>query len=404
MDGDKDDSYYKIEPIVKKLLKLREVEYNKESLTKKYTKAKIIIKDILKLLVKSKDFLINRPFWNELHDRMVYYYEYQNNINIKKKLPLLRGNRHNEFSKWYYKLPNKPKNTSLLHFDTHDDMGLIEDNKVIKNKKVDVSLMLQNGCNQINYPVTCILLQQNIDHIVWLLPKWVYDNDYSTDQYLVKCSNKTKSICDKNDLVFLRSNKSKKDDYMLNGDIILVDEKHLTPSLYNFYHKFMFDRIHTDKKSGWLKLSKKIQNMNNTNFILDIDLDYFVTNGDKVSRSIYMEDFNDLESDYRAHGEPGMYVPRNSYTDDISMKYQKLLNKEVNMIEKRVKIFLDGCKILKKNGLKVSMINFSDSAPSYFSGFPETAILSNNYVPKYYVPYIHYLLINGLEKIFGKLF
>lgn len=404
--GDYDKKSQNIKPILINLYRLRHIEHSNLILSKKYAKAKPLINKTTSLLIKYKDFLSHRPLWNELHDCMVYYYDYLNLVNLNQSIPLFRGNLHNEFGEWYYKLYKHTGHYiigSLLHFDTHDDMGLLDNKNIIKNKHVNVQLMSTNGCNQINYPVTCLLLNKKLNHIVWALPKWTYDHDYSTDQYLVSCKKNIKGIAHKNDLIFLRPNNSIHDQYLAKSDIVVVNQKYLNPTFYNFFHKFKFDRIHTNLLTNWHTLAHNIINMNHNTFILDIDLDYFVTNGDIVEKTIYMNDFNDLQSDIRSHGEPPMTLPRDAYTDNISLKYNKLLQKEFKAINVRLKTFIKGCKILKHYKLYPVLINFSDSTPSFFSGNPYRATFNNNYTPKYFVPYIHHFLIKELNKLYDKL-
>lgn len=130
--------------------------------------------------------------WEELHDRMVFYYDYLNEINTKKKLPLFRMTLHNEAAKFWLSCKNRGiLDGPLLHFDTHDDSGIPPSSKYLLDKdgSLDENGINQGGCGQINYPVTCLLLTKSVNHIIWGMPNWVYDNDASYKQTLV-CTKK----------------------------------------------------------------------------------------------------------------------------------------------------------------------------------------------------------------------
>ena len=379
-----------IKPIIEKLYKLRCIEYSNNETSTKYKKAKHLLNYVGDSLTERNDFLLFRPMWDELHDRMVYYYDYLNKRNLSNKIPLFCTTLHNEAVKWWLEAKKRNKlNGTLIHFDTHDDMGLPDTSEYLlkNNKTLNTNGIIKGACGQIYWPVTCILLSKQVDHVIWALPKWVYDDDKGFNQAL---------ICDGENIEYIRSKKEKKDKFRLEGDVFLVNEDQLNPNLYTFYHPHRLNRMKLATKAGWNKLEKMMQT---DKFILDIDLDFFVTNGDKSSVSKYRKDFTDLESTGRVHGLPGMINPRKLYDDDKSREFSKQLKKEVKLIKKRVEIFLDGLKILKENDIKPSCINLSDSTCSLFSGNYKRAVFTNEYTPKYYVPLLHNLLLDGFEKL-----
>lgn len=379
-----------VKPIIEKLYKLRCIECSKNEMAKKYKKAKPQIDSILESLIERNDFLLFRPMWEELHDRMVFYYDYLNKRNLSHKIPLFCTTLHNEAVKWWLEAKKRDKlSGTLIHFDTHDDMGLPDTSEfLLKNgTTLNENGIIKGACGQIYWPVTCILLSKQVDHVVWALPKWVYDDDKGFNQALV---------CNENNIEYIRSKKEKKDKFRLEGDVFLVNEDELEPELYTFYHPHRLDRIKLATKSGWNKLEKL---MTTNDFILDIDLDFFVTNGDKASLTKYKKDFTDIESTGRVHGLPGMINPRTLYDDDKSRAFDKQLKAEVKLIKKRVEVFLNGLKMLKEKGIKPSCINLSDSTGSLFSGCYKRAVFTNEYTPKYYVPFLHKLLLDGFKKL-----
>lgn len=379
-----------IKQIIEKLYKLRCIECEKIEINKKYKKAKPLINSSLEILIERNDFLLFRPMWDELHDRMVYYYDYLNERNLSHKIPIFFTTLHNEAVKWWLAAKKRNKlSGTLIHFDTHDDMGLPDTSKyILKNDSIlDENGIIKGACGQIYWPVTCILLSKAIDHVIWALPQWVYDDDNGFDQVLV-CNNKT--------IEYIRSKKENKDKFKLEGDIISVPEKELNPDLYTFYHPHRLDRIKLATKTAW----RKVENIIDTNkFVLDIDLDFFVTNGTKASLNTYKRDFTDLESTGRVHGLPGKTTPRSIYDDKDGKTFNKNLQNEVKLIKKRVQIFLNGLQQLKDNGITPSCINISDSTCSLFSGNYKRAVFTNEYTPKYYVPLLHFLLLEGFHNL-----
>ena len=381
--------------IVKDLYKLRQIEHSLIDESKKYSKSKTIIRNVTQNLINTNNYVAFRPMWEELHDRMVYYYEYLNNSNLNKSMPLFRETLHNDVVQWWLECKNKGKlSSTILHFDTHDDMGLPSTSKyLLKNGSLYEQGIKDGSCGQIYWPITCILLSKAVDHVIWCTPKWVYDDDGSYEQTL---------ICEKDtdEFVYLRDKTQPKDNYRMKSDVLLVNDINDSKK-YKFYSFHHFDRVKSSTQKGWNKLSKKIKK---STFILDIDLDFFVTNGDKISNKKYKEDYDDIESIGRVHEVPGIIIPRATYDDPYSKKVIKDLNKETKLIHKRIDIFLKGLKTLKDKNIVPSCINISDSAPSFLSGNISRAVFTNQYTPKYFIPLLYSLLIQGLHDLYGKTF
>jgi hypothetical protein len=393
MNTEANNKYNKgLAEITGNLYQLRKIEYSSRSMKYKYRVAKPLLERVTQLLLKKKNFLLYRPMWNELHDRMVFYYDYRNKKNLNKSIPLFSITLHNEAVRWWLLYKKKGHlSSTLLHFDTHDDMGLPETKKglLTAKGKLDYKNIRKGSCGQIYWPVTCMLLSEGIDNVIWCIPSWVYDTNLSNiEQALVHYKKDDK-------FAYLRSEGSKKDDYVLDVDIIPDIDK--TTDM-DFYQSHKFSRLKVTTTNGWARLSKNIGS--ESKFILDIDLDFFVTNGDAYSTEEYKDDFGDLESTGRVHGVPGITVPRAAYEDDASQHLTNKLNKEFGLIKKRVKIFLDGLRLLKKRGQTPCCISIADSAPSFFSGKASRAVWTNSYTPKYFIPVLRYLLSEGLRNIY----
>lgn len=404
-----------IRPMVNNLELLRAIEHDDDTtLATKFKLAKPLIDQTLDLLTKDPpNFLLHRPLWDELHDRMGHYFHYLNTYNLKhSKIPLIRTTLHNRFASWYYRGQPEKYGSILLHVDSHDDLQAPDpDGTVLPDTaEVDTEGMAHGACAQINFTATCLIMSKHVHSYLWLIPQWVYDNDYQAQQYLTYDHQRQK-------LQFHRTKNQPKDPYLYDAETDLITKKTLhsmqtDPSQRYQMIPFQLNRIHIEKSAGWKKVKRTLDQRlktlkvkstpKNRKFILNIDLDYFVTNGDKHSRDQYKQDFDDLQSSLRVHGLPGIRTPREMYTDRRSRAFAKRLDRERKAIDDRIVIFLLGLKNLKAHGYTPGIIGLAGSTPSFFSGDIETAVYTNNYTPKYFVPYIQSRLIKGFQGLYGK--
>jgi len=394
MTTEANDKYNKgLAEITSSLYELRKIEYSSRSMKYKYEKSRPIADKVTKLLLKKKNFLLYRPMWDELHDRMVFYYDYRNKKGLSQDLPIFSTTLHNEAVRWWLRYQKKGHlSNTLVHFDTHDDMGLPDTYKglLTAKGKLDYNNMMKGSCGMIYWPVTCMLLSKGVDNVIWCLPSWVYDTNFSTDEQALVHYRKEDRFA------YIRPEDGKKDKFAY--EVELVPDLEKTNDM-SFYQPHEFSRLKVTNPKGWDRLSHAIGD--NDRFILDIDLDFFVTNGDSYSKEEYKHDFGDIESTGRVHSTPGITAPRAAYEDKESQKVIKKLNKEFGLVKKRVNIFLTGLKVLKRRGQIPCCISIADSAASFFSGSTLRAVWTNSYTPKYFVPALRYLLEDGLKKIYS---
>ena len=371
------------------LTKLDKIRWGPGEMRVKYSKAKPLIADATRILLGLKNFLTTRPIWVALHERMAQYYDYLNNINMGKAIPLFRVTLHNEVVPLWIKAKDRGKlKGTLLHCDTHDDMGTPEnpDQLVTKRGGLRVSAVNKGACNRIYLPVTCLVLDGSISDVIWAFPKWVYDNDAAYTQAIV--------LTKEREFKWIRPDYSPKDEFL--GDVEIVPEKKMNRSLYSIFREIEFHRIKASSAKGWTKI---LEALPGKHFILDIDLDFIVCNGDLFSKSEYMNTLGDIQSHGRVHEFPPITTPREMFQhqDDVV----GMLNRELHYITQRINTMLDGLEKLKKHGKVPSVINLSDSSASFYSGDPERAVITNQYCPGYFVPYIHFMLIPGLHRLYG---
>jgi hypothetical protein len=140
----------------------------------------------------------------------------------------------------------------------------------------------------------------------------------------------------------------------------------------------------------------------NKNYVLDIDLDYFVSNGTKLNKKNYFEEPYDVASFDRTKtiifNENN---PRNfgEQTDEL-LDFEENLKMEIKEIDKRVKKFFKLISSLKNKGYIPSYISICDSTNIEFSYCRECNTQSNGYVPTNLGLYINSVVYNGLVNIF----
>lgn len=408
-DDAKEKMNKKVHPVLLQLYELRDIENKKIPMNQKLKQASKRIVSSVNQLAKINDYLLYRPLWEELHDRMVYYYRYINDKNVNSKIPFFQTTMHNETVYWWKKAQDKKKLKGVLvHYDSHPDMNVPPHSaeKIVCKKNITFNEFFRYSiCGEIGSPVTCLLLMKASNNVIWGMPNWLYDENGDYTQYLVSCKDQRKSkVCSKHEMTYLRSDKSPKDPWGIeeHNSIKRVPEEIIKPENFGFFHKFRYNRLHFDKVDTW-KHMEKIMGKEKY-FILDLDLDFFVCNGLKISKKEYMKNFQDIRSFYRTDGMPEIYNPRMQYQNAIANKLKRSLAKETLEIKKRIRKFLTGLKYLKSKGKVPSVINLSDSTPSLFSGDINKAVFNNHYTPKYFVPLIHVLLITGFHKLYGNSF
>ena len=139
-------------------------------------------------------------------------------------------------------------------------------------------------------------------------------------------------------------------------------------------------------------------------YILDVDLDYFVCNGIKFDKS-YCDTPFDLQSDYRTKEISfNQNVPRNRSEKTLELlSYEKSLLREIEKINKRIKLFLRLINNIKKRGLIPCYISICDSSNVLFQNCKNCNSTSNGYVPMNLALYVHTKVVDGLTKIFKSL-
>jgi len=354
------------------------------------------VDDLFDYLMKNRNHVRHYKYWVRLYSLSTHLYRVDNYKRYIGKIPVYKMTKHNfALANWINELLENDCET-IIHFDTHADMNyIIDSNKIMKkfkqiDKKGDVKPYisdLEKLVWDIGSPVTGLLYYlsqytKNDVKVLWAVPKWIPEKQLSPLEDVIKKPFNKKNI-------YLRNNDSE------NTIEYSVNKK--KNSLLEF--SFISQRFDN------LKKYKEVVNfVDHRNFILDIDLDYFVSNGTPYSKINYLEGTYDVSSDKRVSNQFFSLIektPRDPFDSDDYFKYVKDTEVEIKAIEKRVVDFTKGLKYMKKEGLNPIAITISDSTSVDFSNCGGCHSNYNEYVPQNYALWLHKLVYSCLEDIYG---
>jgi hypothetical protein len=348
------------------------------------------IDKIYDILIKRKKFGLDQDIWSELHFLSVYMYPYVKTIG---NIPCTMVTKHNHILPFYMMQNIDKENTTILHFDTHPDMNPVKNNDKLPElyeifKKTN-NLNIIDKCQEIVWDIGAaisgVFFTTGIQNYIWCTPSWIPDKNINSQFFIRK---------NKNELILSTNDNKLYDDP-------LVDVNY-TSKIENNTRKYCkFQTMESNNKTNLKNLIDIIGN--SKKYILDIDLDYFVCNGVKLNLSEYMKDPYDVASYYRTKTIIiNENSPRNMYDkSDVLSQYEKDLKKEIVMINKRIKKFLNLIYSLKRKNYIPTQISICDSTNLSFSLCKKCNSISNGYMPKNLAYYVHNEIFTGLENIFS---
>jgi hypothetical protein len=370
-----------------KIYSLKEYEFDKNNIYSK--KHHDLFNQLLNILLKKKKFGLYQNLWTELYFHSIYFYSTINKIG---NIPIKIVTKHNNILPFYMDQNLQKIKTTIVHFDTHPDMNEVKNSanlphiykKYLETKNDSYKKEAQKIVWDIGSAISGVLFTTGIQNYIWCMPSWIPDKNINTTYFLKK---------NKNEIV------------AYTNDELLIDDE-LCDINYTSKHndvekECIYSKIQTGKPSKNI-VKNIIKNINNNKYILDIDLDYFICNGQKLNIKSYMKEPYDLESFYRTKKIiVNQDNPRDSSENTTELeRYEKQLAIEVRYINKRIKYFLNIISSLKKKGFIPSHISICDSTNIEFFKCHNCNSISNGYVPTNLALYVHTKVFNGLIKIF----
>jgi hypothetical protein len=342
---------------------------------------------LLKSLLKRKKFAIDQHLWEMLYYQSVYFYKNSHKI---KNIPIYYVTKHNQILSFYMSKKIHKLNCTIIRFDTHSDINDIKDShklpmfyqKFLETGNKNYIEKAQKLVWDIGAAKSGVIMTTGAKDIIWCLPKWVPDEEIQIE-YFIKENKKSLSLQSADD--------------NSEFDMVRIDK---VPKKYKDELK-IYKKIQINSKHNYLEKIKNLISKNGNKYILDIDLDYFICNGDKFNKSYFQEPF-DLESNYRTKT---LYINQNSPRDKNHNSeqltiYTQQLNREIKKINKRINQFITLIRNLKKSNLYPCLITMSDSSNVMFGDCVNCNTVSNGYVPSHLALYVHHIVVNKLKKLF----
>ena len=326
-------------------------------------------------------------YYEFLYDKYTLLYRYINKNNIVNisNIKTIFISSHHEACEWIFKEFTNDKIPTILHVDSHPDLNPYYN----PNKLFDIKNNINNNEN-IKELYTDIL-SNDIGSVIapsinpykynggfyWLIPKWVPNKNIEKGIFTQIIKNNANEEC--TNIIWDGDSKDLDDN---DHDTVI---KNLTP--INCNSAYVDD---------FFKFNHHIEN----GYILNIDLDYFVTAGEH--NSIY---------DPVSHNRTTIDSQRIKKDAFYSMKKNKEINNEINIIRKRIDHFIILIRKLKNINKIPSFIILCNSSQRNINLFHEPWFDVNNniyslmdshneYTPKYLSIWLQHTLLMHLKEIF----
>jgi len=420
----------------------------------KYVIVKPMITDMFRILWKRKEFVKDRIFWEEMYHISTYFYKLFNTHPSHDigGIPTVRVTKHNDAA-WFWvhimrekKWNMDPSSTryvgTLVHVDTHCDDNAIQypivlrkvGKRVLDGKATEHDWKVYRTLAwDIGAAVTAFQVMTRARDWFWIYPQWIRHKENDMDVVLGLFHPHARLR--QNDPPLLKKMYKKRDRLVSNAfynvsdfslrdvpkmvdgpetELIKVsrtdaplkeemDEETLKEAHPRFAQVFAAlepavfraRKPHTPRQ--WREIGEELS----PRYILDMDLDYFCSNGKDPYKKSYEKETYDVHSFGRVDVPNFSRFPRSMTDGDhvIEMAGKKV-KREVKMVRQRIVEFLRGIRLLKRMGKVPSIISLSDSTGVNF-GEKEYFSFGNEYLPRYFALFVHMFLIDGLKRIFG---
>jgi len=371
------------------IIELTKIEFSDTS--SQYSKEHYdIFNSLFQTLLKRKKYAFDFNLWKELYYHSIFFYPTINKIG---DIPTVLVTKHNHILPFYMKHNIGNIDTTFLHFDTHPDMNIVKNSinlpeynsKYLETKNKAYIDKAENIVWDIGAAISGVILTTGIQNYIWAMPEWIPDPYLKTTYFLHENKN----------TIGLYSNDPKIEDNNLVDLTYTNRFKNMDKSEKNYI------KLQTGKENNSKIITNLLKEFTHE-YVLDIDLDYFVCNGEKLKKKPYFKDQYDVSSTNRTQTIIfNQDNPRDFYyKSDELIKFQSELDKEVKLIKQRIKKFLTLINQLKNKGVIPSHISICDSTNIEFNLCRKCNSLSNGYVPRNLALIVHYNVVNGLKKIF----
>jgi hypothetical protein len=377
------------------IYQLRRYEYG--DVDKYSQNHKTLLEKQIARLMERKNYLVDIDIWREIYERSICFYPFCTDI---AGIPCSLITKHNYILRDFMKRNLHLSNDTLVHFDTHDDFNTVDGNKILpelyrkylQTKKETFIQEAQDIVHDIGAAVSGLLLTTGNRDNVWVVPNWIPDKNGSLS-YFMRVNKKSITFVTNDPHHVNFKGKLKEDSF---SDVrVKVPEG----------EKRIYGKYQVTNNAKWRKNISHLRDAiarNGRTFILDIDLDFFVSNGEELTDE-YFHDGQDVKSDLRVQEtEVNLENPRDAFEKtDKFLNLKKKMNKEVAAITDRIKNFQRTLKFLKDDGFVPSLINICDSTNVEFvTNCAACTSTCNNYMPKHLALFVHTKVRDLLEDLY----
>jgi len=330
----------------------------------------------------SEAFLRYSHIFEELNDRLAFYYRIinKNNFHQIANIKMIQVSEHHQAVEYVYREFDTCLDT-IVSFDSHPDTNAVKDDLLFYRscltcKDFDYKTVHQlyqkmnNDCGAVLTPM--LLPYERNQGVIWVYPEWFQASEFTRNAFIR--SHDGISYLDLTNTHF----DSDEDLIVMPHTDNMIQVKFLTSYIQN-----LLDH------SQWIS----------NQYILNIDLDYFVAYGMEV---VHDELTEDRMSSFRTDIDFARAIKDGPYANNKLYE----LDGEIFLIKKRIYNLLQAVKTLKAIGKLPSLIIVCDSTRVDFSSVSshwhnKIDLLGMEFTPKYLVFWLRQVLLEGLQEVLG---
>lgn len=374
------------------IFKLRVLSYEN-----KVQEFKALLNDLSGRLFKRAMYAVDAKLWKEVYFSAVWLYPQTKTLgDVPNGIPITLVTKHNDMVQFYMRQRLSEFRGPFIRFDTHEDLNRIHNSAALpelyasylRTGNQDLLANAQRLVWDIGAAKSGVLFATGTRDVMWVVPKWIPDTEcdflYHIRRGKRECTmvtNDPKTERLSNIGTFHLSKRKPKDAVEANFARLNVSRGDERRKFFKV-RDFIVRGLDPEKKDQGL-------------FLLDIDLDYFVSNGSPLNTAKYLEEQFDVQSYNRVeYMEEVQSNPRSVI--DFDDAYKRRVSAEVQDIRKRISRFGKLMRYLRSCGLRPAMISVCDSSSVDYTMCFSCASLGNNYMPQNLALLVHTLVMEVL--------
>ena len=344
----------------------------------------ILINKIYYFITNTQDSFINTiPYLEFIYDKNVKLYRYMNENKFIKigNIEVVQISNHHHAVEWIYNKFKYDTLPTILHVDTHSDTNSCTNEypflKKIKHNKNKISKdsLIHLYDNILKQDIGSVIVPALVPYdenngVVWLNPDWVkYRNDTFTAKLL-------------------------RTPYYKNCFLASQEKRHSQKAPLEYMETIKDDKYNINVDYCIGKLNYIYNNINkiSNDYILNIDLDYFVSYGSNSSYSDPISYKRTLIDNGMSNKDARYYINK-----------ENELQNEIELIRKRIDRFINFINDLKNKGKIPSFIIICNSSKVSSDIFSEPYLdkglvdMTNEWTPKYLTFWLQNTILQHLR-------